>query len=110
MIGAFRTVGILQKIERAHGQKRTWLSRAHGKATDSLKCESLRYPASSVSQKNCEYYHCLVTAACSYLTVGELLDTPDMNLLLPFTGLGNIIRSLHPHERIHIDAEGFFNS
>lgn len=33
-----------------------------------------------------------------------------MDLLLPLARLGDVVGSLHPHERVHLHAKGFLNA
>ena len=46
----------------------------------------------------------------SCVNVGWLANPLYADLLLALSGLGNVIRGLHPHERVHLDPEGFFNT
>ena len=43
-------------------------------------------------------------------SVDKLIDSLDVNLLFAFASLGDIVRSLHPHERVHLHAKGFFDA
>ncbi len=43
------------------------------------------------------------------VSVGELPDPPDMDLLFALAGLDDVIRGLHPHQRVHLYPERFFN-
>ncbi len=37
-------------------------------------------------------------------------NTSHMNLLLALAGLGDVVRRLHPHQRVHLHAEGFLDA
>jgi hypothetical protein len=42
--------------------------------------------------------------------VNELTDAPDVNLFFAFARLGDVIRGLHTHERIHPHTKGFLDA
>ena len=44
------------------------------------------------------------------LSADKLIDPLDVNLLLAFAGLGDIVRSLHTHQRVHLHAESLFHA
>ena len=44
------------------------------------------------------------------LSVDKLIDSLDVNLFFAFASLGDIVRTLHPHERVHLHAKGFFDA
>ena len=39
-----------------------------------------------------------------------MVNPPQMDLLLALAGLGNVIGSLHPHERVHLHSKGFLDA
>src|ERR1700690_1749822 len=41
---------------------------------------------------------------------GNLVNPSHMNLLLTLAGLGDVVRGLHPHERVHLHPKGFLNA
>jgi hypothetical protein len=48
--------------------------------------------------------------AVSNLSVSECWNAPNMDLFFALAGLGDVVGSLHPHERVHSYAEGFFDA
>ena len=38
------------------------------------------------------------------------MNAPDVDLLLTLAGLGDVVRGLHPHERVHLHSKGFLNA
>jgi hypothetical protein len=43
------------------------------------------------------------------MNVGKGANPPDVDFLFPFAGLSDIVRRLHPHERVHLYSECFFD-
>ena len=41
---------------------------------------------------------------------GYVVNPPHMDLLFTLAGLGDVVGSLHPHERVHLHSEGFLNA
>ena len=41
---------------------------------------------------------------------GYRVNPPHMDLRLALAGLGDVVGSLHPHERIHLHSEGLLNA
>jgi hypothetical protein len=44
------------------------------------------------------------------LTITKVVNPSHMDLLLPPARLGDVVGSLHPHERVHLHAKGFLNA
>ena len=43
-------------------------------------------------------------------SVDKLTNALDVNLLLALSSLGNVVRSLHAHERVHLHAKRLFDA
>jgi hypothetical protein len=52
--------------------------------------------------RKCEGFSCV--------NGGYVVNPPHMDLLLTLAGLGDVVGSLHPHERVHLHSEGFLNA
>jgi hypothetical protein len=46
----------------------------------------------------------------SWLNAGSLTDTSHADFILPPARLRDVVRGLHPHERVHLYAKGFLNT
>jgi hypothetical protein len=42
--------------------------------------------------------------------VNGLVNSPHADLLLPLASLGNVVRTLHPHERVHLHSESLLDA
>ena len=40
----------------------------------------------------------------------DLVDSPNADLVLALAGLRDVVGSLHAHERVHLYAEGLFET
>jgi hypothetical protein len=47
---------------------------------------------------------------CSSMNIGERANPTNVDFLFALAGLGDIVRRLHPHERVHLHSERFFNA
>jgi hypothetical protein len=44
------------------------------------------------------------------MNVGKRANSAKVDFLFALAGLGNIVRGLHPHERVHLHSECLFNA
>jgi hypothetical protein len=47
---------------------------------------------------------------CSSVYVGKQANPANVDFLFALAGLGDIVRGLHPHERVHLYSECLFNA